>query len=139
MRSAEEAPKPTRRDLLVAACSSGAALAAAFGCTPETPPVSGPAPTKIPFARLPDGARVVLPVHGRPVEFLRSGRDVAARSLLCTHMGCEVAWVEGAASYVCPCHEGRFDAEGQVLAGPPPKPLRLLRVTVSGADLLVEG
>ena len=39
----------------------------------------------------------------------------------CTHLGCAVAW-EGN-EFVCPCHGGRYGADGAVIAGPPPRPL----------------
>jgi carotenoid phi-ring synthase / carotenoid chi-ring synthase len=42
----------------------------------------------------------------------------------CTHAGCPVAVLPNAATeFTCPCHGGRFDAEGNVLGGPPDKPL----------------
>ncbi len=49
---------------------------------------------------------------------------VVARSLLCTHQGCEVAWQPDPDHYVCPCHDGRFDAAGSPVYGPPRQPLR---------------
>jgi cytochrome b6-f complex iron-sulfur subunit len=76
-------------------------------------------------------------VHDKPVEFLRTGQGIQARSLKCTHLGCEVAWVEGERRYRCPCHEGTFDEEGRVVAGPPPGPLRTFSVTVQGELALV--
>lgn len=42
----------------------------------------------------------------------------------CTHAGCPVT-VQAPTDkeFSCPCHGGRFDADGNVTAGPPPKPL----------------
>ncbi len=52
---------------------------------------------------------------------LPSGRLVAY-STVCTHLGCAVLWHKGGLE--CPCHNGSFDpASGDVLAGPPPRPL----------------
>lgn len=45
-------------------------------------------------------------------------------SNMCTHLSCRVTWKEDAREYVCPCHDGIFNAEGQVTGGPPPSPLR---------------
>lgn len=41
----------------------------------------------------------------------------------CTHLGCPLAWSEGASTFVCPCHGGSFDASGKVVSGPPPREL----------------
>ncbi len=49
--------------------------------------------------------------------------DVTVYSNMCTHLSCRVTWQEDRSIYFCPCHDGRFDEEGEVVAGPPPKPL----------------
>jgi menaquinol-cytochrome c reductase iron-sulfur subunit len=46
-----------------------------------------------------------------------------AFSIYCTHTGCPVNWIDDARLFICPCHGGIFDGEGQVSAGPPPRPL----------------
>jgi menaquinol-cytochrome c reductase iron-sulfur subunit len=46
-----------------------------------------------------------------------------AFSIYCTHTGCPVNWVEDARLFLCPCHGGIFDGNGNVTAGPPPRPL----------------
>lgn len=59
--------------------------------------------------------------------------------LACTHFGCIVSWREEEQDFYCPCHAGRFAADGTVISGPPPKPLVELKVTQEGDDLFVEG
>jgi Rieske Fe-S protein len=44
-------------------------------------------------------------------------------SNFCTHLSCRVTWTEDVREYICPCHDGRFDENGQVVAGPPPEPM----------------
>lgn len=46
-----------------------------------------------------------------------------AFSSVCTHLGCLVNWDSFRSEFICPCHGGRFDINGNVAGGPPPKPL----------------
>ena len=41
----------------------------------------------------------------------------------CTHEGCTVQYVPGDSVVWCACHNGRFDLDGRVISGPPPRPL----------------
>lgn len=49
--------------------------------------------------------------------------DILILNSRCTHLGCSVNWKEEAKAYLCPCHDAKFGQEGQVLDGPPPRPL----------------
>lgn len=105
---------------------AAAGVLAASGCAKPAP---APAPervepVRVPLAELPEGQRVIVMLGRKPIELVRTGDSVRARSLWCTHMGCAVAWNEAQQRYRCRCHEGVFDADGQPLSGPPPKPLR---------------
>jgi len=72
-----------------------------------------------------------------PVEIRRESGVVTARLLRCTHTGCVVRWRPAEGAYVCPCHEGRFDADGRVSAGPPPLPLRTVPVVLAAGKMVV--
>jgi Rieske Fe-S protein len=63
---------------------------------------------------------------------------VSALSLLCTHTGCEVRWQPETERWHCPCHQGLFDAAGEVLAGPPPRALRQVAVRVDGDRVVLD-
>lgn len=61
--------------------------------------------------------------------------QILAMSGECTHLTCpvqkrEVRKLSGddKAPLACPCHGGRFSRTGEVLDGPPPRPLRRLKI-----------
>ena len=58
-------------------------------------------------------------------------------STRCTHLSCRVTWKEDSKQYVCPCHDGRFDADGIVKAGPPPKPLETYETKIEDGKLSI--
>jgi Rieske Fe-S protein len=75
--------------------------------------------------------------HGAPVEVRLTLAGPAARSLLCTHFGCPLGWDQARQRYVCPCHGGEFDDDGQPVAGPPNHPLAAVPVRVVGREAVV--
>ena len=48
----------------------------------------------------------------------------------CTHLGCAARWVKETSRFLCPCHGGQYDAQGAVVAGPPPRPLARCEVKI---------
>ena len=48
----------------------------------------------------------------------------------CTHLGCTFPWNGTDQEFQCPCHGSRYSADGSVLRGPAPLPLKLVRVAV---------
>lgn len=63
--------------------------------------------------------------------------EIVAFDHHCTHLGCPISWSSGAKRFVCPCHGGAFDAEGAVVAGPPPVPLLRLQTRIENDEVLV--
>jgi Rieske Fe-S protein len=61
-------------------------------------------------------------------------RAVRAFSATCTHLGCQVVWDTKAKRFRCPCHGGVYDANGQVLDGPPPRALDTIDARVDGTN-----
>lgn len=53
----------------------------------------------------------------------------------CTHLGCAYSWQSEQHQFACPCHAGVFGIDGQVLAGPPPRPLDTLEHRVQDNEL----
>ena len=84
--------------------------------------------------------------QGKDMEFLGDDRKVMwtnkkdipylAFSGKCPHLGCAYKWrkhkVLGQV-FLCPCHLSIYDASGQVLDGPAPRPLDLLPIQVTAA------
>jgi Rieske Fe-S protein len=68
-----------------------------------------------------------------------NGRDFVAMSSICTHLGCRVRWISDQEQFFCPCHTAAFDQEGNVVTGPPPRPLDRYEVKEEDGQLYVLG
>lgn len=68
-----------------------------------------------------------------------NGRDYVAMSNICTHLGCRVRWVTDQGQFFCPCHNAVFDKEGEVVSGPPPRPLDRYEVKIEDDQIYVMG
>ncbi len=69
----------------------------------------------------------------------QDGTSFTALSNICTHLGCPVRWDSGRQSFLCPCHNGVFDRQGNVISGPPPRPMDKFQTKVEGGKLLLMG
>jgi cytochrome b6-f complex iron-sulfur subunit len=58
--------------------------------------------------------------------------ELRALDAKCTHEGCTVQYVPGDSLILCACHNGKYDLDGRVLSGPPPRPLVTWEVTREG-------
>ncbi len=67
------------------------------------------------------------------------GRDFAAMSNVCTHLGCRIRWIADQNQFFCPCHNGVYDKQGSVLSGPPPRPLDRYQTKVENDQLFILG
>jgi Rieske Fe-S protein len=63
--------------------------------------------------------------------------ELRAFSAVCTHLNCTVQYDDQASVIWCACHNGKFDLNGQVISGPPPKPLDTYQVNVRGEEVVV--
>ena len=71
--------------------------------------------------------------------FLHRYEDrVVAFDPACTHLGCRITWVGEKGRFLCPCHGGVFDSDGNVVSGPPPQPLEQHPVKVEGGRIWLE-
>jgi menaquinol-cytochrome c reductase iron-sulfur subunit len=67
----------------------------------------------------------------------KDATNVIVLSNICTHLGCHVTWHKDIQNYVSPCHDGHFDIYGNVLSGPPPRPLDEFKTKIEGGKLSV--
>lgn len=68
----------------------------------------------------------------------KQGDQLTAMSATCTHLGCHVRWEAGADHFKCPCHGGVYDRAGNVVSGPPPRPLDRVQVRVNPETSAIE-
>ena len=76
------------------------------------------------------GPTPVIIINTRDKGFL-------AFSKVCTHLGCLVKYDKERQLFICPCHAGIFDLEGNVVSGPPPRPLQKFAVRVDGGNIVI--
>jgi cytochrome b6-f complex iron-sulfur subunit len=55
----------------------------------------------------------------------------------CTHLGCTFPWNPAAQQFQCPCHGSLYGADGSVVRGPAPLPLKLVQVSVVDNQILI--
>ena len=68
-----------------------------------------------------------------------NGRDYIAMSNVCTHLGCRVRWVAEEDQFFCPCHNAVFGKDGEVVSGPPPRPLDRYEVKIENDQIFILG
>ena len=87
---------------------------------------------------LPPNAAKVFKFGSAPAVLINTAEGtLVALSAVCTHLTCTVRYDGETGTLFCPCHNGRFDLSGNVLSGPPPRPLETFTVEVSGPDIIV--
>lgn len=81
------------------------------------------------------------PAGSDPCLLVRPAADVfAAYGQRCTHLSCAVRPALEKGILECPCHDGVFDAgSGRPIAGPPRRPLPLVRLEVRNGQIYATG
>lgn len=89
-------------------------------------------------SELSPNAGKIVAFGGKPAIIVRTpDGELRAFSATCTHLACTVQYRTDLAHIWCACHDGHYDLHGQVLAGPPPRPLDEFKVTVRGDDIII--
>jgi cytochrome b6-f complex iron-sulfur subunit len=93
---------------------------------------------EIPKSNVPLGGSYDLMVGVIPAVVLNMrSKGFVAFSKVCTHLGCLVKFDKERQVFICPCHAGTFNLEGNVISGPPPKPLPKFTVREEGNNLVI--
>jgi cytochrome b6-f complex iron-sulfur subunit len=131
----------TRRNFFqiagVSACTLFAGGSAALGIDFINPRVIFEPSTQ--FSLIPPGSMEpgqVQTVEAHRVYVMRLTDGFRALSSVCTHLGCITRFQPDSKTIACPCHGSRFDLNGDVLAGPAPRPLHWLEMDVSPKGLI---
>jgi Rieske Fe-S protein len=82
---------------------------------------------------------------GKTTTYVRQGNpeinpdespdEYIAISTRCAHLGCPVRFVKASSTFICPCHGGVYDFEGQVIGGPPVRPLDRFQTRITNGQL----
>jgi cytochrome b6-f complex iron-sulfur subunit len=140
----DEAKPPTlsRRDFCtvagLAACAAATGGAGVVFVDFLQPRVLFEPPTAF-SAGLPDAiavGSVVTNVEQR-VYVIRFAEGFRALSAVCTHLGCITRFQPDRNIIACPCHGSQFTLAGDVVAGPAPRPLRWLQMSLSQKGELI--
>ena len=82
---------------------------------------------------------------GKTTAYVRRGSedleeeptDYIALSTRCAHLGCPVRFVRAAGNFICPCHGGVYGFRGEVIGGPPVRPLDRFQTRVVDGNVEV--
>jgi Rieske Fe-S protein len=103
------------------------------------PPASGePATASAVAGRLADlklNSGVLFKFGSKPGLLVRTpDGELRAFSAVCTHLDCTVQYKADTSQIWCACHNGTYDLAGNVVSGPPPRPLERLTANLRGAS-----
>ena len=91
-----------------------------------------------PVEELPEGEGKVVKFGNTAAIVIHTREEgIVAFSAVCTHLGCIVIWQKERYRIFCPCHAGVFDTKGNVVSGPPPKPLPRIPVSVVNGKIIL--
>lgn len=106
------------------------------------PPASGePATQSVVAAQLSavaPNSGLIFKFGSKPGLLIRTPEgELHAFSAICTHLDCTVQYKADTSQIWCACHNGYYDLAGNVVSGPPPRPLERLVVNQREDDVVV--
>ncbi len=92
----------------------------------------------LPIAQIPVNSSKDVMIGQTPSIIVHTkDKGFVAFSRVCTHLGCLVKYHKRRQVFICPCHAGTFDLDGNVISGPPPKPLKKFAVRIVGDQVVI--
>jgi Rieske Fe-S protein len=106
------------------------------------PPASGEPATQsvvaAQAAQVKPNSGLIFKFGSRPGLLVRTpDGELNAFSAICTHLDCTVQYKPDTSQIWCACHNGFYDLHGNVVSGPPPRPLERLVVNQRGEEIVV--
>ena len=106
------------------------------------PPASGEPVTQSVVAaqasQLKANTGMLFKFGSRPGLLIRNqDGELQAFNAVCTHLDCTVQYKADTTQIWCACHNGFYDLSGNVVSGPPPRPLERFVVNQRGEDIVV--
>jgi cytochrome b6-f complex iron-sulfur subunit len=138
---AETKAPVNRRDFFneIAGCALAIAGIGATALTVEysSPNVLFEPPTTFRAGSLDDyPVNSVTYIQDQQVYIVRTEKGLWAMTAVCTHLGCITQWKGDLNQIACPCHGSRFGRNGNVEAGPAPRPLPHFAVRLTADSVL---
>jgi cytochrome b6-f complex iron-sulfur subunit len=146
---AETENNPTRRAFLGVATAAGLCYVGAIGypiyrylASPAEMAANETAVTEVTLDKaqdLPVATALMFKFGSSPAMLIHGADDSwVAFSAVCTHLGCTVKFEPQLNRIHCSCHGGVYDPHtGKNVSGPPPKPLKVYKVSVGATNVVV--
>ena len=105
------------------------------------PPVSEAAVNEVVAGKVEDlrpNSGKIVRFGDNPVLLVRvSQTEWRAVSAVCTHLSCIVQYQPERTRIWCACHNGVYNLQGQVVSGPPPRPLKPYAVHIRQDEVVI--
>ena len=89
------------------------------------------------LGELKEKGKIVVKFNGKQILTRWENEQVEIVSLICSHKKCTVRYHKEVNQFICPCHDGTYDHQGNVISGPPEKPLSKFKAEIRGDEVWV--
>ena len=90
------------------------------------------------LSEIPVNSSKIIKFGNKPAILIRTPKNEFKGFIaVCTHLDCTVQYKPDDEVIWCACHNGRYDLNGINIAGPPPRPLINLIVTIKDQEIYI--